>query len=193
MPSRHPVPRRWLFVDDRLGEDLWRALRRLPPGSGVVFRARDRAAEARYARVRRIARARRLVLLSAGRTRAGAGGVHNAKGRGLRSRSVHDHRELRAANRAGADLIFVSPVFATRSHARATVLGPRGFARLARGSALPVIALGGMTERRWRRLADAQGWAGIDAWTDPSCQRTLASLSEAQALGRKIPSGDLQE
>ncbi|SOB80413.1 thiamine-phosphate pyrophosphorylase [Sphingomonas guangdongensis] len=180
MPSRHPVPRRWLFVDDRLGNGLWCALRRLPPGSGVVFRARDRAGEARYVRVRRIARARRLVLLSADSKRAGAAGVHNGLGPGLRSRSVHDRRELLAARRAIADLIFVSPVFATRSHPEAAVLGPHGFAWLARGSAIPVIALGGMTERRWRRLPDAHGWAGIDAWVGSSGQRTLTALSGAR-------------
>lgn len=165
MRPRHPVPTRWLFVDDRLGDELWRALRRLPPGSGVVFRARDAAGEARYARVRRIARARRLVLLSAGKQRPGAAGVHNGKGQGWQSRSVHNAHQLAAARKNKADIIFVSPVFATRSHPGTAVLGPRGFARLARGATVPVIALGGMSERRWRRLPLAHGWAGIDAWT----------------------------
>jgi thiamine-phosphate pyrophosphorylase len=167
MHRRHPVPIRWLFVDDRLGDELWRALRRLPPGSGVVFRARDAAGEARYIRVRRIAHARRLVLLTAGERRAGADGVHNGAGTGLRSGSVHDQRELTRARRAAADVIFVSPVFATRSHPSAAVLGPRGYVRLARGAGVPAIALGGMDERRWRRLPFAYGWAGIDAWAKP--------------------------
>ncbi|MEJ8630952.1 hypothetical protein P0F65_16040 [Sphingomonas sp. I4] len=36
MADRYPVT--WLMTDERLGDGLWRALARLPPGSGVVFR-----------------------------------------------------------------------------------------------------------------------------------------------------------
>ncbi len=39
------------------------------------------------------------------------------------------------------------------------------FAWLARQTQLPVIALGGMAERRARGLQGAYGWGGIDAWT----------------------------
>ena len=89
-----------------------------------------------------------------------------AAGRGLRSAPAHDFSEIRAAERARADLIFLSPVFATRSHPDAAPLGLARFAWLARRTALPVIALGGMDEARGKKLASfgAYGWAGIDAF-----------------------------
>jgi thiamine-phosphate pyrophosphorylase len=67
--------------------------------------------------------------------------------------------------RAGADAVFVSPVFATASHPGAPTLGPMRFGLLAKRLPLPVIALGGMDARRFRRLKPlgAHGWAAIDA------------------------------
>jgi thiamine-phosphate pyrophosphorylase len=55
------------MTDERMGEDLWDALARLPRGSGVIFRhyaTRDR--RALFDRVRSVARKRRLVLILAG-------------------------------------------------------------------------------------------------------------------------------
>ncbi|OYW85444.1 MAG: hypothetical protein B7Z20_09100 [Sphingobium sp. 32-64-5] len=83
----------------------------------------------------------------------------------LLSVAVHDRRDLVVAHRIGADLIFLSPVFATRSHPGARFLGPLMFGTLARSSRIPIIALGGMTAQRYRRLQalGADGWAAIDA------------------------------
>jgi thiamine-phosphate pyrophosphorylase len=83
------------------------------------------------------------------------------------SLSVHDEREAHAACDAGADLVFVSPVFPTRSHPGATVLGAERAARLATISGCPAIALGGMTFGKYWELGPAfHGWAGIDAWLE---------------------------
>jgi thiamine-phosphate pyrophosphorylase len=62
--------------------------------------------------------------------------------------------------------VFVSPVFPTRSHPGAPALGRIRFGLLIRDSGIPVIALGGMDERRARSLARLRvhGWAAIDAW-----------------------------
>jgi thiamine-phosphate pyrophosphorylase len=81
---------------------------------------------------------------------------------------VHNRSEIRAAERAGAALLLLSPVFATRSHPGAGTLGPLRFARLTAATRTPVIALGGMTSTRFRRLRKrgAQGWAAIDYWTE---------------------------
>ena len=70
------------------------------------------------------------------------------------------------AERRGADAVFVSPVFATRSHPGARGLGVVRFGLLVRGCPVPVVALGGMDARRFRRVRGlgAYGWAGIDAW-----------------------------
>jgi len=59
----------------------------------------------------------------------------------------------RLVRRARAAFVFVSPVFATRSHPNAAPLGLARFAWLARRTSLPVIALGGMNKARGKRLA----------------------------------------
>lgn len=168
MPRRQPIPRLWLMTDERLGEHLWEAMKRLPRGGGVVFRHYGLSPGERrrlYMEVRRLARRRRLTLLVAGSALPGADGVHNHTGAGLRSASAHGLRELKAAERRGVDLVFLSPVFGTRSHPGARPLGPARFARIARAARVPVIALGGMNARRFRALSGAWGWGAIDAWT----------------------------
>jgi thiamine-phosphate pyrophosphorylase len=95
----------------------------------------------------------------------GADGVHNGRGGRLRSASAHKLPELLAAERRGAQFVFLSPVSATRSHPEARPLGRTRFQLLARQTKLPVIALGGMTARKFRGLSGAYGWAGIDAWS----------------------------
>jgi thiamine-phosphate pyrophosphorylase len=92
----------------------------------------------------------------------------------LRSAPAHDAAEIRAAERSGADLVFLSPVYPTRSHLGAPPLGAERFDRLARISKLPVIALGGMDTRKARVLREAYGWAGIDAWSADEDQNRKA-------------------
>ena len=168
MHRRQPLPRLWLMTDERQGDGLIAAIQRLPRGAGIVFRHYSLPpAERRmlWNSVRAAARNKALTLVVAGPALAGAHGSHNRPGRGLRTWSAHDLREIRAAERAGAHLIFLSPVFATRSHPGARVLGPRRFAALARQARVPVIALGGVDEGKARALGGAYGWAGIDAWS----------------------------
>lgn len=174
MHRRQPLPRLWMMTDERQGDDLFAVLERLPRGAGIVFRHYSLGPAERRAlfqRVKRIARKRGLLLLLAGsarRTKAwGADGSHGrGHGLGLRSAPAHDLAEIRAAERAGADLLFVSPVFATRSHPNARPLGRLRFGLLTARTRLPVIALGGMNAARARSLAgfNIYGWAGIDAW-----------------------------
>ncbi|WP_341208023.1 thiamine phosphate synthase [uncultured Sphingomonas sp.] len=172
MPARHPV--RWLMTDERQGERLWAALERLPRGAGVIFRHyRTPAGERRalFARVRGVARRRGLVLVVAGAAPLrGAAGVHARRGRGIVTWPAHDRREALAGVRAGADVVLVSPVFATRSHPGAAALGLWRAAAIARGLPVTVIALGGMDERRFRRIAALgfDGYAAIDAWSTSS-------------------------
>lgn len=166
MRPRHPVI--WLMTDERA--DLWAAVRRLPVGAGVVFRHHATSpAERRrlWARLRRTTRTKRLVLVRAGGMRlAGEMGVHGRPGRGLVTWPAHDPWQARAGRLAGADLLFVSPVFATRSHPGATALGAAGAARIGRGSA--AIALGGLDARRFARIRwlGFAGWAAIDAFAE---------------------------
>ena len=154
------------MTDERMGEALWRALARLPPGSGVVFRHHATPAAERRAlfrRVRRVARARRLMLVAADPPLPCA---RHGRVAGATTWPAHDRGEALAGARAGAVLLFVSPVFATRSHPGAAALGAARAARIGRGLGLPVIGLGGMSEQRWRRVRGLgfDGWAAIDAW-----------------------------
>lgn len=176
-----PLPRIWLMTDERQGERLWRALGAMPRNGGIVFRHYGLAPTARRAlfdRVRQVARRRGLMLLLAApppQARAwGADGAHGrfsriGAGAMILSASVHDAAELRAARHA--DLVFVSPVFATRSHPGARPLGLPAFAALCARARMPVIALGGMNARRAKRLKarGAYGWAAIDGLTPHRC------------------------
>lgn len=156
------------MTDERLGDGLWVALKRLPRGSGVVFRhyatpARER--RALFRRVLRVAKARGLLVVVAGDPAgAGADGVHNRRGPGVMTAAAHDRGEAVAALRRGAHVVFVSPVFATRSHPGAEVLGARAARRVAQGMPVVTVALGGMDARGFRTLGGFDGWAGIDAW-----------------------------
>jgi thiamine-phosphate pyrophosphorylase len=172
----------WLFTDERLGgaapgDPLWRALERLPRGGGVVFRhyrLPEGERRALLARVCAVACRRGLVVVGSGI--AAPDGAHlsahaNWRGRrpsrGLVTASAHGRRELLAAFRAGADLVFLSPLFPTESHPGAQTLGPLRFGLLVRGAPGPVAALGGMTAERMRRLKPlgAAGFGAIGYWT----------------------------
>ncbi|WP_257215029.1 thiamine phosphate synthase [Sphingomonas sp. R-74633] len=159
------------MTDERMGEALWDALERLPRGAGVVFRHYGLAAVERralFARVLKVARRRGLVLVRAGsQPMRGEAGAHGRRGRGLRTAPAHNRREAVAALRAGANALFVSPAFPTRSHPGARALGRVRFGLLVRGLDVPVIALGGMDARKAASLKPfgLYGWAAIDAWT----------------------------
>lgn len=176
MPGRQPfIPRFWLFTDERMGGMLWHALDAVPRGGGVVFRHYGLPPSERralYAKVARIARRRRLVLIRAGTSRLGSGesGVHGRapyRQRGIKSWPAHNRAQVIAGQRADADVIFVSPVFATRSHPGNRPLGKYRALMLKRGVRCPVIALGGMKhrDRHWLGIAGFHGMAGIDLWT----------------------------
>ena len=171
MLSRQTLPRFWLMTDERQSVGLFDAVARLPAGAGVVFRHYRLGEVARRDLFERVRAAHAGLLLLAGPAVQardwGADGSHGrGPGRGLRSAPVHSQAEIRSAERAGAALLFLSPVYPTRSHPGAQGLGLARFAWLARRTPLPVIALGGMNAARGRRLASfgAYGWAGIDAF-----------------------------
>lgn len=154
MRPRH-LPVAWLFTDPRTDAGLIAAVERLPRGSGIVLRHHALPAAERRALARRlgaIARRRGLLLLDEHDPRLG---------------KAHNRAELVAARRRGLAIVFVSPVFATRTHPGARALGVVRFGLLVRGAGVPVAALGGMDARRFRRLRalGAMAWGGIDAWS----------------------------
>ena len=174
MRVRQTLPELWLLSDERNDGALERALRRLPRGSGFIFRHYHLPPEARIARwsaLLRVARARgHLAILADSSLTArewGADGAYAAPRALYPTRRIvtiataHSLRELGEANRARADLVLLSPAFPTRSHPGARALGPVRFRDLAARATMPVIALGGMTRRTARRLGWPR-WAAID-------------------------------
>lgn len=173
MPKRQPhLPTIWLVSDARNDAALERVLKRLPRGSGLIFRHYHLPPRERHRRLQVLAgaargRGHRVVLAgSAAEARKwradGAYGSPDRIGAGpalLRLATAHSLRELRAARRA--DAVLLSPVFATRSHPGMKPLGPLKFRLLARLSPIPVIALGGMNRARARQLGWSH-WAAID-------------------------------
>ena len=166
----HPVPRVILLSDLRNDHRLEAVIARLPRGSAMVFRHYHMPPPARRARfdaLRRLCARRGILVITAGAARGwpadGHYGAPQASGRtaGLRLATAHSLAEIGAAVRARASAVLLSPVFSTRTHPGAPVLGPLRFLLLARHSPLPVIALGGMTRTRAARLP-VWGWAAID-------------------------------
>lgn len=183
MSSRQSkLPYRWLLSDARNDAGLEAALARLQRGSGFVFRhyhLKPAARAARFAALAAAARAGGHTLVLADKAALahewGADGIYGdadsiAEGGDLlRLATVHDGAELAAAAAAGADGVFLSPVFATRSHPSTQPLGVHGFHVLAQQSPVPVIALGGMTPGRahelaWPRWGAIDGLAGSNGW-----------------------------
>lgn len=175
MRARHtlmsPV---WLVTDARTEGTLRASLAALPRGAGVIFRHYHLAPPQRRAAFRHVARlcrARGLAIVLAAPARLarawGADGCYGDArmvGPGpalVRLVTAHSLHEIGPARRARADAVLLSPVFATRSHPDGRTLGTVRFLAIARQSAVPVIALGGMTARRARRLR-GHGWAAID-------------------------------
>ena len=169
-------PRRWLMTDERLGDRLWSAIAGLPESdAGLVFRHYATPRAEREALARRVAeacRTRRIVLAVGGdldlAQRLDAHLVHNPAGATALpfSRSVHTLDEAREARRAGAALVFVSAVNATRSHPGRPPLGTAAALQLAQAAGVPAIALGGMSAATFATLPAGafHGWAAIDAW-----------------------------
>lgn len=172
------------MTDDTRSADWSAAINALPPRSAVILRHRDAGVRAALARhFKPMCRARRVKLLIADdmalAMRVGADGVHIPEARGARiastkslhphwlvSTSAHSERALQGAR--DADMVLISPVFATASHAGAIPLGVTRFASLAhrlRG----VYALGGVDATSIKRLAGLPiaGVALIGGWIKP--------------------------
>jgi thiamine-phosphate pyrophosphorylase len=148
------LPRQWLIADERAGEALIDIVRRLPHGSGVLLLHHGLAKGKRerlVRTIRRLSRSRRLTLMD--EAAGGAARVHNA-------------REMARARLKGGSLILLSPMYPTRSHPDWRPLSRMQAAALMRLARAPVLALGGMDEKRFAQVKALgfHGWAGIDAW-----------------------------
>jgi thiamine-phosphate pyrophosphorylase len=182
------MPNLILVTDEARLADPLPALRRLPPGAGVLLRHYGCADRAMLARaLAQAARQRRLVLLIGGAdwrlaAAVGADGMHlpetlarTLADPGLRlwlrrghvlSVAAHSRAALARAAGLGADAALLSPVFPTASHPGAPTLGATRFALWARAARLPVLALGGVNRCTARSLRFAAGCAAIGGLMD---------------------------
>ncbi|MCK0129545.1 thiamine phosphate synthase [Erythrobacter sp. F6033] len=175
VPQDQSLPAIWLISDARNDAVLESALKRLPRGSGFIYRHYHLDGRARYERyltLRRVARAydHTVILADSALTATEwrADGIYGPS-RALYPRrngllhlaTAHNIREVALANQFGSDAILISPIFTTNSHPSGKVLGPAKFRLLAAHSNAPVIALGGMNAHRAHTLNWSR-WAAID-------------------------------
>ena len=178
-----PLPALVFLTDDDRTPDPLKAVRALPQGSLVILRARRTSRRiALVDAVAPVAKERRLFWLVADdpelASRAGADGAHFPE---ARMAAVHHWRAVRAhwlitcaahslgaclhIGQIGADAAVLAPTFSTRSHGDGRALGPIRVRAIARQSAVPVYALGGIDDQTARRLRDADlaGLAAVGA------------------------------
>ena len=139
------LPDTWLIIADAADRAALEAARRLPAGTGVLLLQPLAAADERRLRLRGLVIAR--------------------EGRNTAAR-VHNLRELRRARVARTPVIFLSPIYPTRSHPDWAAIPRMRAAALARLARRRLFALGGMDARKFARIQRLgfQGWAGINAW-----------------------------
>ena len=135
----------WLIIPDSADRTALEAAKRLPAGTGILVLQPLAADDERRLRLR--------------------GLIVVAEERGTAAR-VHNMRELRSALLARTPMIFLSPIFPTRSHPEWRALPRMRSAALARLGRRRLFALGGMDARKFTRIQRLgfQGWAGISAF-----------------------------
>lgn len=166
------------MTDDERLPDPCAAAERLPRGSLIVLRAREGRRRRELAAVLAvIARSHGLFLLIADdpELARSADGLHLPEARlgaiaDWRARrpesfvtaSAHSLRAVQRAAAFGADAVFLSPVFPTKSHVGRAALTPVRFRLMAQEARVPLYALGGIDAETMRQLAGAN-IAGIAA------------------------------
>lgn len=172
------LPSLWVLSDPRRTPDLLHLAGGLPPGSALVYR--HFGAPDRFATVDDLARicASRgaSLFVSADRSlqdHPGISGIHWPEHRLAdfrRSRfaastlmhtaSAHSAGAIAGAQRAGLDGVFASSIFPSVSPSAGRPMGHFAAASLARAFSIPVIALGGITQKNSPRL-EGLGLAGL--------------------------------
>ncbi|MGE0530919.1 MAG: thiamine phosphate synthase [Hyphomonadaceae bacterium] len=170
------IPSLFFFTDPERTPDPEAVARRLPRGTAVVYRHFGAEGRGRVARrLAALCRSRGLSLLIGGdpelAAACGADGVHwpqrlmpEERGSAFRfvTAAAHDADAIAKASAARLDACVLSPVFPSRSASASQELGLFHASQLARASAIPVIALGGVNARNATRLA-GRGFAGVAA------------------------------
>ncbi len=177
------------FTDRKRCGDLKLAIKNLPKNSAVIFREYDLESKEREKLAREIIKACRAKnhkiiigkdLALARKLRAD--GVHfsdrdklplqifnrqNQPQKFIFSFACHNFLSVLKSRQLKADLVFISPIFTTKSHLNAEPLGLGRLSRIIRISKIPVFALGGVNEKNIHTLQKlgAQGFGGIEIFS----------------------------
>ena len=170
------IPSLYFFTDPERTPNPLAAARRLPRGTAVVYRhfgTEDRERTAR--KLAALCRSRGLVLMIGADAElaeaCGADGLHwperlmpRARGTAFRlvMAAAHSAKAVAKVGEAGLDACVLSPIFPSRSASAQSALGLFSASQIARASAIPVIALGGVNARNVTRLS-GRGFAGVAA------------------------------
>jgi thiamine-phosphate pyrophosphorylase len=195
-----PVPALYFFTDPERTPDPVAIARTLPAETAVVYRhfgAPERAHVARQ--LATICRVRRLVLLVAADPelgeQIGAAGVHwperklpparDARFK-LVTTSAHSREAAARAVAWGASACILGPVFETKSESANAPLGLFRASQIARGSTIPVIALGGIAPSNAKRLSGRgfAGFAAVDAFFGLEAKSGLNAHIGARLIDR---------
>jgi len=185
--KKRPVPHFYMMSCQERLPDPRTVVDSLPIGTAIILRNTDPQKLEHLARsVLPHAHRRGLKVLLANNVRLalklGADGVHLSEKTArcgprrhvshqldfLISAAAHSKRAIWWAQQANADVVLLSPVFATRSHVNGKPLGLLRTLRLAQTCSVRCIALGGIDALSARRLKHKSiyGLAAIGAWTD---------------------------
>jgi thiamine-phosphate pyrophosphorylase len=178
------LPSLWFVTDPERTPDPEAIVANLPRGAGVIYRgfgAPDAPAIA--ARLRRLTARRGIILLigadAALAAAVGADGVHlperlmdqaprlrHARPQWLITAAAHGPRAVSKGGGLGLDGLLVSVIFPSRSPSAGKAMGVTRLAALARGSKVPVIALGGVNDKTAPRLigAGVRGLAAVEGF-----------------------------
>jgi len=180
MPS---LPLLFAFSDEARSPDPMALINRLPQGSGFIFRHDFFPDRKRLAlQVVKACHKRNVLCLIASDLQlciyAKADGIHfpehllrrpvygllHFKQRGgLVTAAAHSLSAGLIAQNYGADAVFISPVFSTKSHVDSAQLGLMRFAQITQHLSIPAFALGGIDLSQTTRLkkSGAYGIGGI--------------------------------
>ena len=181
----HMPPMFYMTDEERTPSPLL-SIKRLNPGTGVIFRHYNIKSRSKLAlEVKTACRKKGCLFIVAGdyllAHKLNADGLHlpeymllkaSLKTRLWRRQpnkiltaSVHCHKSLIKGSELAVDAALVSPVFKTDSHLNADNLGISRFQKLAKQTRIPIYALGGINDKNVVQLINspAIGIAGIGA------------------------------
>lgn len=181
------LPRFILMTDDERLPDPTSIVGLLPPNSAIIARSQDMARVKVLINVLRpICSSHNIALLAAGDFKTvrsfDVDGIHLSETavletntemvsfpeRWILTAAAHSVSAVQRANSLRADVVMISPVFATRSHPDTQVLGPSGYRHLAQHAPESACPLGGITRDTIKQLKGAPiaAIAGIDLFLD---------------------------